>query len=167
MSYAEIMYHWTVRKSDCWSWEDVSPVLEDARYGKWRGPWPAPHTILPLSTIYIEPSSTSLWINHFTIYINHFTIYINHFTIYINHFTIHINHTILPLSTIYIEPSSSSLWINHFTSYINHFTSTIFPYIKSSFFKINRLHFYLSENSSIHSLQMFWVVALIEHADIN
>ena len=111
--------------------------------------------------------SSSLWINHFTIYINHFTIYINHFTIYINHFTIHINHTILPLSTIYIEPSSSSLWINHFTSYINHFTSTIFPYIKSSFFKINRLHFYLSENSSIHSLQMFWVVALIEHADIN
>ena len=103
MSYAEIMYHWTVRKSDCWSWEDVSPVLEDARYGKWRGPWPAPHTILPLSTIYIEPSSSSLWINHFTIYINHFTIYINHFTI-------HINHTILPLSTIYIEPSSHRLY---------------------------------------------------------
>ena len=40
-------------------------------------------------------------------------------------------------------------------------------YIKSSFPKIKRLHFYLSENSTIHSLQMFWVVALIEHTDIN
>ena len=113
-SYAEIMYHWTVRKSDCWSWEDVSPVLEDARYGKWRGPWPAPHTILPLSTIYIEPSSTST--------------------------------TLQFISTTLLQ---------------------LYSYIKSSFFKINRLHFYLSENSSIHSLQMFWVVALIEHTDIN
>ena len=82
-SYGEIMYHWTVRESDCWSWEDVSPVLEDARYGKWRGPWPAPHTILPLSTIYIEPSSTSLWIKHYTIYINHFTSTLYTYTYYL------------------------------------------------------------------------------------